>query len=93
MVVTASSDRTARVWAVGNARELSRMQHASAVSDAQFGPDGAVVTSSQDEVARVWACRVCTNIEAVASRARFSIGGTLSPEERASIGLGAKSEL
>jgi hypothetical protein len=52
-----------------------------------------VVTASQDEVARVWSCRVCSDIETLANQARFSIGGALSPEERASIGLGAKSEL
>jgi len=55
-IVTASIDRTARVWnADGSGQPLVLRGHQDAVSSAAFSPDGKrVVTASWDKTARVW---------------------------------------
>jgi len=54
--VTASSDKTARVWDAATGKALSEpMKHDNYVNSAQFSPDGQrVVTASYDKTARVW---------------------------------------
>jgi hypothetical protein len=54
--VTASRDRTARLWDAKSGREIARLQgHESWVESASFNPDGRrVVTASLDETARLW---------------------------------------
>jgi WD40 repeat protein/serine/threonine protein kinase len=58
-VVTASADRTARVWNVTTGAVLVVLQgHTAQVSSAAFSPDGfRVVTASADRTARVWDAR------------------------------------
>jgi hypothetical protein len=55
-VVTASDDRTARVWDAASGRAIGEpMRHEDGVSSAQFSGDGQrVVTASADKTARVW---------------------------------------
>jgi WD40 repeat protein len=55
-VVTASQDKTARVWDAATGKALSEpMKHDGVVYSAQFSADGQrVVTASQDKTARVW---------------------------------------
>ena len=55
-VVTASQDRTARVWEVATGKVLLILEgHTRAIQSAVFGPDGKrVVTVSDDETVRVW---------------------------------------
>jgi WD40 repeat protein len=55
-VVTASEDRTARVWDWVTGQAIAVLTgHGGAVSSAAFSPDGArVVTTSIDKTARVW---------------------------------------
>jgi WD domain, G-beta repeat len=55
-VVTASEDKTARVWDAATGKALSEpMKHHRAVNSAQFSADGQrVVTASRDNTARVW---------------------------------------
>ncbi|HEY7327878.1 MAG TPA: protein kinase [Gemmataceae bacterium] len=56
-VLTASSDRTARVWDAisGKARFDPPLQHNSAIYCASFSPDcSRIVTASADETARIW---------------------------------------
>jgi len=55
-VVTASADRTARVWDAESGKSVSEpMRHEGAVNTANFSTDGRrVVTASADRTARVW---------------------------------------
>ena len=55
-VVTASKDKTARLWDAASGRELQVLRgHEDAVNSAQFSPDGkTVVTASGDKTARLW---------------------------------------
>ena len=55
-VVTASSDKTARVWDAATGAPIGKpLQHEGAVNSAAFSPDGTrVVTASADKTARVW---------------------------------------
>src|SRR5208282_965113 len=55
-VVTASEDKTARVWDAASGKAIGEpMRHEDAVRSAQFSPDGQrVVTASEDKTARVW---------------------------------------
>jgi len=55
-IVTASEDRTARVWDAATGTRLTTLAvHESEVCGAQFSPDGTwIVTASNDNTARVW---------------------------------------
>lgn len=56
-VVTASTDKTARMWsAAGNVEPIILSGHQDAVACCAFSPDGrSVVTCSWDKTARIWA--------------------------------------
>ena len=55
-IVTASSDKTARIWDAASGAEIARLTgHGSSVTSAAFSPDGTrVVTASSDKTARIW---------------------------------------
>ncbi len=54
-VVTASDDKTARLWDAASGKELQRLTHDEWVWAASFSPDGrTVVTASDDKTARLW---------------------------------------
>ena len=55
-VVTASSDKTARVWEAATGKAIGEpLRHEEEVTSAAFSPDGKfVVTASDDKTARVW---------------------------------------
>ena len=55
-IVTASADKTARVWDAATGKSLATLAgHEDGVWSAQFSPDGTrIVTASGDKTARVW---------------------------------------
>ena len=55
-VLTASEDKTARLWDAATGQELVVLRgHEDRVSSAVFSPDGArVLTASWDKTARLW---------------------------------------
>ena len=55
-IVTASWDKTARVWNAANGQLVAKLEgHSAAVNHAEFSPDGQrVVTASQDGTAQVY---------------------------------------
>ncbi len=53
--MTASDDRTARLWDAATGKELGRLVHENSVKAAAFSPDGVkIVTASDDKTARLW---------------------------------------
>jgi WD40 repeat protein len=56
LVVTASDDKTARVWNAANGQLLATLEgHTGSVFHAAFSPDGQrIVTAGVDKTARVW---------------------------------------
>jgi len=53
--VTASEDRTARIWDAASGDELARLQHGAAVESAGFSPDGRrVLTTVQGGSVQLW---------------------------------------
>jgi WD40 repeat protein len=55
-IVTASRDKTARVWDAATGKPLNKpLQHEDWVNSAVFSPDSSkIVTASRDKTARVW---------------------------------------
>ena len=55
-IVTASSDKTARIWDAANGKEIAVLRgHDNSVWSAAFSPDGSrIVTASDDNTARIW---------------------------------------
>ena len=55
-IVTASADRTARIWDAETAMQLAVLPaHSGGVVTAEFSPDGRrIVTASVDRTARIW---------------------------------------
>src|SRR6185503_21356752 len=55
-IVTASADRTTRVWDAATGKPLTRpLEHHDHVVHVAFSPDGTrIVTASWDKTARVW---------------------------------------
>jgi WD40 repeat protein len=54
-IVTASEDKTARIWDAASAKEIAVLRGLFSVSSAAFSPDGSrIVTTSRDQTARIW---------------------------------------
>src|SRR5262245_62389935 len=55
-IVTASEDKTARIWDAASAKEIAVLRgHGHYVISAAFSPDGSrIVTASADKTARIW---------------------------------------
>ena len=58
-IVTASADKTARIWDARTGRELTVLSgHGDRVESAAYSPDGSrIVTASDDKTARIWDAR------------------------------------
>ena len=55
-IVTASMDKTARIWDAATGKEIAVLRgHEDGVHSAAFSPDGSrIVTASDDKTARIW---------------------------------------
>lgn len=91
--LTASSDRTARLWDVNTGEVLTLNGHEGKVTSARFMPDGeGVLTTSSDGTARIWSMAGPRKIAAIAASeararndgSRFSTlaGGPCDSEEK-----------
>src|SRR5262249_9813131 len=54
-IVTASWDKTARIWDAASGKEIAMRGHDNLVNSAAFSRDGSrIVTASEDNTARIW---------------------------------------
>jgi WD domain, G-beta repeat len=82
-IVTASSDKTARVWDAESGKPIGEplRGHEDAVFSAAFSPDGKhIVTTSKDQTARVWG--IFPETQALVSAAKAAVPRCLTPAQR-----------
>ena len=75
-IVTASNDKTARIWDAATARQLAVLSgHDHPVRTAAFSPDGRrIVTASADQTARIWDAATAKPLEVLSGHARYAFG-------------------
>jgi WD40 repeat protein len=80
-IVTASSDKTARLWDA-DGKPIGELQgHTDAVYSAAFSPDGKrIVNASEDNTARLWA--IFANTQELVLHAKAAIPRCLTPSQR-----------
>jgi tetratricopeptide (TPR) repeat protein len=79
-IVTASDDRTAKVWDARTGTETLSLKHRSRVQSATYSPDGTrIVTASVDKTARVWHARTGAEIFTLKGHIGFVSSATYSP--------------
>lgn len=81
-IVTASNDKTARVWDVATGAPLSVLAgHDSYLYFAAFSPDGSrVVTASDDRTARVWDARSAAQLVVLSGHDDQVVSAAYSPD-------------
>jgi WD40 repeat protein len=53
-VVTASDDKTARIWDAVTGKELKKLEHSNSRRSAVFSPDGTMIVTTSYNTARIW---------------------------------------
>jgi WD40 repeat protein len=81
-IVTASDDKTARIWDVASAKEIAVLRgHDSRVNSAAFSPDGSrIVTASWDGTARIWDAAAAKEIVALRGHENSVLSAAFSPD-------------
>jgi WD40 repeat protein/energy-coupling factor transporter ATP-binding protein EcfA2 len=81
-IVTASSDKTARVWNAATGELLAKLEgHSGEVKHAEFSPDGQrIVTVSTDETARVWNAATGKLVAKLEGHSRLVTDAAFSPD-------------
>jgi hypothetical protein len=81
-IVTASDDKTAKIWDARTGALLTTLQgHADAVLSAAFSPGGAVVvTASDDRTAKIWDARTGAFLATLAGHDRTVLTAAFSPD-------------
>jgi WD40 repeat protein len=78
-VVTASPDKTARVWRADGTGQAVVLRHGAGVSSAVFSPDSRrLLTADDDGVARIWK----TDWKELFRQIRSSVTSCLTTEDR-----------
>ena len=80
-IVTASADKTGRVWDAEAGKTVAVLEgHSGPVLNAMFGPDGKrILTASDDTTARIW--RVFPTAQALVDRSKMLVPRCLTPEQ------------
>ncbi|MGH9939276.1 MAG: WD40 repeat domain-containing protein, partial [Blastocatellia bacterium] len=83
-IVTASADRTARVWNASTAQLVAELKgHSAYVWSAAYSPDGKfIVTASGDQTARIYPRVTFMPFDELLELARKLSPRELTPEER-----------
>jgi WD40 repeat protein/serine/threonine protein kinase len=81
-IVTASHDKTARIWEARTGAELAVLSgHAGPVSHAAYSPDGTrIATASADKTARIWDARTGAELAVLSGHAGNVISVAYSPD-------------
>jgi predicted oxidoreductase (fatty acid repression mutant protein) len=81
-IVTASWDKTARIWDAATAAEIAVLRgHDNVVWSAGFSPDGSrIVTASQDKTARIWDTATAKEIAVLRGHGDFVVSAAFSPD-------------
>ena len=89
-IVTASADKTARLWDAETGKQIGELQgHGDSVLSAAFSLDGKrIVTASSDKTARLW--EVFANTSEVVSHAKAVTPRCLTAAQRKKFGLPAE---
>ena len=54
-ILTASADKTAKLWDATSGKLIASFDHLDGVIDAEFGPNGTrILTASADKTAKLW---------------------------------------
>jgi WD40 repeat protein len=83
-IVTASNDKTARLWDAATGRQVAALSgHDQAVRTAAFSPDGRrIVTASADQTARIWDAATAKPLEVLSGHADKVWSAAFSPDGR-----------
>jgi len=80
-VVTASIDKTVRVWDAATGKEIAVFQHDDGVNGVTFSPDGKrVLTSCYDATARIWDVATGKELLALRGHERYVTVAAFSPD-------------
>jgi WD40 repeat protein len=81
-IVTASSDKTARIWDAASAKEIAVLRgHTESVDAATFSPDGKrIVTASIDKTARIWDASTGEEVAVLRGHTESVNAATFSPD-------------
>jgi serine/threonine protein kinase len=81
-IVTASDDKTARIWDARTGAKLAVLSgHGDVVASVAYSPDGSrIVTASFDKTARIWDARTGAKLAVLSGHAGFVYSAAYSPD-------------
>ncbi|MBD2311992.1 caspase family protein [Desertifilum sp. FACHB-1129] len=89
-VITASWDKTARLWEVQSGKAIAILPHDTALSGAAFSPDGQwVMTATWDKTAKVWDTKTKTLQRIFAGHTAPVLDAEFSPDGQSLLTAGA----
>ena len=81
-IVTASTDKTARIWDAGTGAQLALLSgHGDRVISATYSPDGTrIATASADKTARIWDARTGAELAVLSGHGDRVISAAYAPD-------------